>query len=69
MNVITHGLRDKIKEISKKSLGENIYNGHRNEISTKNAFYSTIIAKFKARAQKRHEKFNGKKEGILANAG
>ena len=47
---VEHYLRDKLKEIGKKSLGEKIYNGHKNEIITFNAFDCDTVTKFKARA-------------------
>ena len=37
-NFVKHGMRDDLKEIGKKALGEKIYNGHPNEISIFNAF-------------------------------
>ena len=55
-----HGLRDNLKKIGKKALGEKIYNGHPNEISTFNAFDCDAVTRFKARAQMRHEKCNRK---------
>ena len=47
---VEHCLRDKLKEIGKKSLGEKIYNGNKNEIITFNAFDCDTVTKFKARA-------------------
>ena len=43
-NFVKHGLRDKLKEIGKKSLGDKIYNGHPNEISTFIAFVCDAVA-------------------------
>ena len=59
-NFVEHGLRDKLKTIGKKALGDKIYNGHPNEISTFNAFGCDAVTKFKACAKMDHEKFNGK---------
>ena len=42
-NFAKHGLRDKIKEIGKRALGDKIYNFHANEISTFNAFYCDAV--------------------------
>ena len=57
---VEHGLRDKLKEIGNKALGDKIYYGPPNEISTVNAFDCGTVTKFEARSQMRHEKFNGK---------
>ena len=55
-----HVLRDKLKTIVKKALGDKIYNGNPNETSTFNSFDCDEVTKFKARAQMWHEKLNGK---------
>ena len=59
-NFVEHVLRDKLKTIVKKALGDKIYNGNPNEISTFNAFDCDEVTKFKARAQMWHDKLNGK---------
>ena len=59
-NFVKHGLMDKLKEIVKKALGEKIHNGHPNKTIIFNAFDCDAVAEFKARAQMRHKKFNGK---------
>ena len=53
------GLKAKLSEIGKKALGDKIYNGHPDECSTYNAADGDLVSKFKARAQMRHEQFNG----------
>ena len=53
------GLKDKLTAIGKKGLADKIYNGHPNECSTFNAVDHPAVSKFKARAQMRHEQFNG----------
>jgi DDE superfamily endonuclease len=53
------GLKAKLESIGKKALADKIYNGHPNECSTFNAVDSEVVSKFKARAQMRHEQFNG----------
>ena len=66
-NLVKHGLKQKLKSIGKKALGDKIYNGHANEVSTFNAFDDEDVKAFKSRAQMRHEKFNGmlKEYGVL----
>jgi len=53
------GLRDKLKLIGKKAIGNGGYCGHQNVISAPNAHDSKFVKKFKSRALKRHEAFNG----------
>ena len=53
-----HGLLEKLRAIGKKALGDKIYSGH-DETSTYNAWDSDDVMEFKARAQMRHEQFNG----------
>ena len=58
-NFVNEGLKDKLMAEGKKALGDKIYNGHPNEVSTFNAFDNDRVKALKARAQMRHEKFNG----------
>ena len=58
-NFVQEGLKEKLRLVGKKALGDKIYNGHNNEVSTFNAFDSDRIKSLKSRAQMRHEKFNG----------
>ena len=58
-NFVKHGLKDKLCLVGKKALGDKIYNGHNDEVSTFNAFDSDRVKSLKSRAQMRHEKFNG----------
>ena len=53
------GLKQKLASCGKKGLADKIYNGHPNECSTFNAVDSSEVRTFKARAQMRHEQFNG----------
>ena len=54
-----HGLKDKLKSVGKKALGDKIYNGHPEQCSTFNAVDSPAVSTFKGRVQMRHEQFNG----------
>ena len=58
-NFVNQGLKQKLKDLKKKALGDKIYNGHPNEVSTFNAYDSKAVKSFKSRAQLRHEKVNG----------
>jgi len=53
------GLKEKLSAIGKMALADKAYNGHPKEISTFNAFDCHSVKQFKARAQMRHEQFNG----------
>ena len=53
------GLLDKLKACGKKALGDKIYNGYPDQVSTFNACDSNRVKALKSRAQMRHEKFNG----------
>jgi DDE superfamily endonuclease len=53
------GLKEKLISIKKKAIGDRGYNGHTNEVSTYNAHDCRGVRKFKSRALKRHENFNG----------
>lgn len=52
------GLKDRLRTIKKKAIGDRGYNGHPNEVSTYNAHDCRGVKKFKSRALKRHENFN-----------
>ena len=58
-NFVKQGVKQKLKSVKKKALGDKIYNGHPNEISTFNAMDNDVTKRLKSRAQMRHEKFNG----------
>lgn len=58
-NFVNRGLKDKLRAEGKKALGDKIYNGHDDEVSTFNAFDNDRVKQLKSRAQMRHEKFNG----------
>ena len=54
------GLQSKLKAIKKKGIGDSGYVGDDDELSTQNPAYDCkVVRKFKSRALKRHEKFNG----------
>lgn len=53
------GLKEVLAGEGLKAIGDKFYNGHENEISTFNAQDSDEVKKFKSRALKRHERFNG----------
>lgn len=54
-----HGLLDKLKQIKKKALADKVYGGHPEQVSTYNAWDGDDVMELKARAQMRHEQFNG----------
>jgi len=56
-----HGLMEKLLGIGKKGLGDKGYSGkkYRRVMSTFNAHDDYCVKKFKSRALKRHEAFNG----------
>ena len=56
---IRHGLRRKLKRLKKRSIGDGGYPGHSRYVSTPNNMDSKEVKKFKSRALKRHENFNG----------
>lgn len=58
-NFATGGLEEKLLLMGKKAIGDNGYSGHQVTISTPNGADPRNVAKFKSRALKRHEKFNG----------
>ena len=62
------GLRDTLNAIGKKAIGDRGYNGYPKECSTYNAHDCRAVRKFKSRALKRHENFNGmtKRFGCLS---
>jgi hypothetical protein len=53
------GLKQKLKSCGKLAIGDGGYNGHPEEISSTNAHDSKEVKRFKSRALKRHERFNG----------
>jgi hypothetical protein len=54
------GLKAKLKAIGKKGIADGGYTGHPNQLSTPNNRHdATPVKKFKSRALKRHETFNG----------
>lgn len=53
------GLKALLKSLGKKAIGDRGYNGHHKECSTFNAHDIRSVRKFKSRALKRHENFNG----------
>lgn len=57
--LVKFGLLDKLRSVGKKALGDKIYNGYPDAVSTFNAFDDDAVMDFKARAQMRHEQFNG----------
>ena len=54
-----HGLRDKLKASRKMGIADGGYSGHKKILSTPNKHDSKEVRKFKSRALKRHETFNG----------
>jgi hypothetical protein len=56
---LEEGLKAKLKATGKKGIGDGGYRGHPGEMSTPNSHDSKEANKFKSRASKRHEKFNG----------
>jgi hypothetical protein len=53
------GLKEVLAQEGVKAIGDKFYNGHGNEVTTFNAHDDPEVAKFKSRALKRHEVFNG----------
>jgi hypothetical protein len=54
-----HGLKQKLLDASKKAIGDKGYVGHPEAVSTYNVHDSRGVTKFKSRALKRHETYNG----------
>jgi hypothetical protein len=54
------GLRDKLVEAGKKIIGDKVYNGHPDVVSTPNSADKRPVQRFKSRALGRHEKYNGR---------
>jgi DDE superfamily endonuclease len=52
------GLKDKLKTLGLKAIGDKFYNGHLDEVSIFNRMDSPEVKKFKGRALLRHESFN-----------
>jgi len=55
----TRGLMKKLEETGKRGIADGGYPGHPQLLSTPNNHDSKAVKKFKSRALKRHEKFNG----------
>lgn len=56
---IRYGLRKKLKQLKKRGIADGGYPGHPLYLSTPNHLDSKDVKKFKSRALKRHETFNG----------
>ena len=56
---VTHGLKDKLRAAGKRAIGDLGYRGHPNAVSVPNPSDGEDVTKFKSRALKRHEAFNG----------
>jgi hypothetical protein len=54
-----YGLKAKLRACGKMAIGDSGYSGHPYQVSTPNRYESKQCAKFKSRALKRHERFNG----------
>jgi hypothetical protein len=53
------GLKEKLRSTNKMAIGDGGYVGHPKEISSTNAHDSKEVKRFKSRALKCHERFNG----------
>jgi hypothetical protein len=53
------GLKEKLRSLGKRGIGDGGYSGHPDELSIPNPHDSKEVARFKSRALKRHERFNG----------
>lgn len=58
-NFLHDGLHQALLTMNKKAIGDGGYSGHHDTISTPNGADDKKVARFKSRALKRHEKFNG----------
>jgi hypothetical protein len=56
---VKHGLKNELLRRHKKGIGDGGYNGHQEAAITPNAHDCKAVRKFKSRALKRQEKFNG----------
>ena len=56
---VEHGLEQRLLTLGKKCIGDGGYRGHTAAASTPNAHDEYGVKRFKARALKRHEDFNG----------
>ncbi len=63
------GLKAKLLASQKKAIGDRGYTGHQEAVSTPNNHDDRSVKKFKSRALKRHEKFNGRIKSFGALAG
>ena len=57
--IFQQGLKALLISKNQKAIGDGVYSGHQEAVSTWNAHDSKRVRKFKSRALKRHEKFNG----------
>jgi hypothetical protein len=53
------GLKEVLRAEGVKAIGDKFFNGHEDEVSTFNAQDTAEVKKFKSRALRRHEVFNG----------
>lgn len=58
-NFVNGGLKEKLLLMGKKAIGDGGYCGHQSTVVTPNGADLRNVKKFKSRALKRHEKFNG----------
>lgn len=63
------GLKDRLSVLQKKAIGDAGYNGHQEQCVTPNPNDSVRVKKFKSRALKRHETFNGMTKAFDALSG
>jgi hypothetical protein len=63
------GLKDKLKKLGKKAIGDDGYRGFPNQISTANSLDSDAVRDYKVRSWQRHEAYNGKIKlfGVLSD--
>ena len=63
------GFHDRLKDIGTKAVADKMYGGYQETVTTYNAFDKDDVAKFKTRAQMRHETFNGLMKEFMAMQG
>ena len=56
---VKEGLENRLQMLGQKAIGDGIYRGHENTISYPNYHDSYAVKKFKSRALKSHEDYNG----------
>jgi hypothetical protein len=59
VQIFQKGLKQKLQTAGKMAIGDGGYTGHPYQCSTPNNHNSSSLSKFKSRALKRHERFNG----------